>query len=163
MFFWAHHVPRWIMRKEELCGLYRPLSLSSSSSTSSSSSSATVRCRTWLPIRSSPFRPVSGHCVPAYFQYLQIIFKIISPWFPRSSFFLVLVLWSCNEEVKIRSSLFWDATQRTLVVIYRRFGTTCRSRLKGWSSPRRLKMGPIVFPKLPYINTNIRFVTPQNI
>ena len=118
MFFWAHHVPRWIMRKEELCGLYRPLSVSSS--TSSSSSSTTVRCRTWLPIRSSPFRSVSGHCVPAYSQYLQIIFKIISPWFPRSSFFLVLVLWSCNEEVKIRSSLFWDATQRRLVGGHRR-------------------------------------------
>jgi len=30
----------------------------------------------------------------------------------------------------MRSSLFWDVTQRRLVVIYRRFGTTCRSQLK---------------------------------
>jgi len=51
---------------------------SSYPSTSSSSSSTTVRCRPWLPVRSSPFRPVSGHCVPAYSQYLQIIFSLIT-------------------------------------------------------------------------------------
>jgi len=35
----------------------------------------------------------------------------------------------------LRSSLFWDATQRRLVVTYRRFGTTYRSHLQGSGSP----------------------------
>jgi hypothetical protein len=50
---------------------------STSSSSTFSSSSTTVRCRPWLPVWSSPFRPVSGPCVPAYSQYLQIIFSRI--------------------------------------------------------------------------------------
>jgi hypothetical protein len=29
----------------------------------------------------------------------------------------------------IRSALFWDITQRRVVIIYRRFGTTYRSHL----------------------------------
>ena len=37
-----------------------------------------------------------------------------------------------------RSSPFWEVTQRRLVVIYRRFGTTYRSHLQGSSSPRRM-------------------------
>ena len=35
----------------------------------------------------------------------------------------------------MRSSLFWDVTQRRLVVSYRRFGATCRPHLQGSSSP----------------------------
>jgi hypothetical protein len=38
---------------------------------------------------------------------------------------------------KIISSLFWDVTPRRYTVIYRRFGTTYRSRLQGSRSPRR--------------------------
>jgi hypothetical protein len=30
-----------------------------------------------------------------------------------------------------RSALFWDITQRQVVIIYRRFGTTYRSHLQG--------------------------------
>jgi hypothetical protein len=31
----------------------------------------------------------------------------------------------------LRSSLFWDNTRRRVVIVYRRFGTTCRSHLHG--------------------------------
>jgi hypothetical protein len=37
---------------------------------------------------------------------------------------------------KLRSWLFWDITQRRLVVVYRRFGTTYRSHLLGPNIPR---------------------------
>jgi len=33
----------------------------------------------------------------------------------------------------LRSSVFWDVTQRVLLVSYRRFGTTYRSHLQGSS------------------------------
>jgi hypothetical protein len=45
-------------------------------------------------------------------------------------------------------SLFWDVTQRILVVTYRRFGTTYQTHLQGSSSPRRcLKMGLTCCPE----------------
>jgi hypothetical protein len=37
----------------------------------------------------------------------------------------------------IRSALFWDITQRRVVIVYRRFGTTYPSHLQGSRSPRR--------------------------
>ena len=40
--------------------------------------------------------------------------------------------------MRMRSSLFWDDTDRRLVVSYRRFGTTYRSHRRGSSSPRRI-------------------------
>ena len=53
------------------------------------------------------------------------------------------------------SSLFWDITQRGLVVMYRRFGTTHITYFQGPKIPRRspswtawsLKMGPISCPE----------------
>ena len=36
-----------------------------------------------------------------------------------------------GKDQPMRSSFFWDVTQRRLIVIYRRFGTTCRSRNVG--------------------------------
>jgi len=36
------------------------------------------------------------------------------------------------------SLIFWDATQRRIVVNYRRFGTTFRSHLRGSSRPRNM-------------------------
>jgi hypothetical protein len=52
----------------------------------------------------------------------------------------------------MRSTLFWDITQRRVVIGYRRFGTTYPSHRQGWRSPRRtyfwpLKMGPIRCPE----------------
>jgi len=50
--------------------------------------------------------------------------------------------------MSLRSSLFWDVTQRTLVSICRGFGTTSLSRLQGSSSSARpLKIGPISCPE----------------
>jgi hypothetical protein len=49
--------------------------------------------------------------------------------------------WRCTEIKQtniLKSSLFWDVTQRRLVVSHRRFGTTYRSPLQGQSSPRRM-------------------------
>jgi len=36
----------------------------------------------------------------------------------------------------VRSALFWDVTQRGLVIPYRRFGTKYRSHLQGSRNPR---------------------------
>jgi hypothetical protein len=36
-----------------------------------------------------------------------------------------------------RSLLLWGITQRRVVILYRRFGTTYRSHIQGWRSPRR--------------------------
>jgi hypothetical protein len=38
----------------------------------------------------------------------------------------------------MRSALFWSITQRRMVILYRRFGTTCRSHLQRSRSARRL-------------------------
>jgi len=49
-----------------------------------------------------------------------------------------------SERTKQIYSLFWDVTQRSYVVVYRRFETTHLSRLQGSSSRRRpLKMEQI--------------------
>jgi hypothetical protein len=40
---------------------------------------------------------------------------------------------------RVRSALFWDITQCRVVILYRRFGTTYPSHLKGSGSPRRKK------------------------
>jgi hypothetical protein len=50
----------------------------------------------------------------------------------------------------MRSALFCYITQRWVVVLYRRFGTTYWSLLQGWRSPRRLSSWtswPIVHPE----------------
>jgi hypothetical protein len=45
------------------------------------------------------------------------------------------------------STLFWNITQRRVVVPYRRFGRTYRSHLKGFFSSSHLKMGPLRCPE----------------
>jgi hypothetical protein len=54
-----------------------------------------------------------------------------------------------NEGVSI-SALFWDITQRTVVILYRHFGKKYQSHLKRVKKSKkiwRLKMGPIGFPE----------------
>jgi hypothetical protein len=60
----------------------------------------------------------------------------------------------------MRSALFWGITQRLVLVLYRRFGTTYRSHLQGSRIPRRkvsfwnswpLNMGPV-----PCSETSVR-------
>jgi hypothetical protein len=63
--------------------------------------------------------------------------------------------WSFYKLVlPLRSALLWDITQRRVVILYRRVGTTYRSHLKGSRSPFfsswtswPLKMGPICCPE----------------
>jgi len=58
----------------------------------------------------------------------------------------------------MRSSLFWDVTQRRSVVLCLRFGTIYRSNLQESSS---LRSWPKVFPKRRWASTNLRRVTSQ--
>jgi hypothetical protein len=37
----------------------------------------------------------------------------------------------------MRSALFWDVTQRLVVIVYRRFGTTYRSLLQGLKAKKK--------------------------
>jgi hypothetical protein len=43
----------------------------------------------------------------------------------------------CKAKLTVISALFWDITQRWVVIIYQRFGTTGRSQLQGLRSPRK--------------------------
>jgi hypothetical protein len=64
-----------------------------------------------------------------------------------------------------RSALFWDITQRRVVIVYRRFGTMYWSHLHGsrvWVGKDSwpVKMGPIHCPET---SVNNYFTTPHNI
>lgn len=66
--------------------------------------------------------------------------------------------------IVVEISIFWDSTQRRLIVSYRYFGRTYVSRLQGsyflgllWP----LKMGPMCVPKNRWITTIQRCVTTQ--
>jgi hypothetical protein len=45
-----------------------------------------------------------------------------------------------SASMLMRSVLFWDITQRRVVIIYRCFGTTYLSHLQGSRSPRRKEL-----------------------
>jgi hypothetical protein len=60
------------------------------------------------------------------------------------------------------SSLFWDVTQRRIVVNYRPFGKIYRPLLQGSISPTTSKMGPLGCPETS-VNTTLRYVIPQKI
>jgi hypothetical protein len=51
--------------------------------------------------------------------------------------FLAMV---ADIKIQARSALFWDITQRRVVILYRRFGTTYLSHLQGSRNPRRKPM-----------------------
>ena len=53
---------------------------------------------------------------------------------------LIWTLWRRNT--LFRFSLFWDVTRLRLVIIRRRFGTTCLSHFQGPGSPRRMAVCP---------------------
>jgi hypothetical protein len=73
---------------------------------------------------------------------------------------LQVTSFQASTAVYIRSSLFSDVTQRTLVVSYRCFGTIYRSYIQG--SGRRtawlLNIGSLGFPETS-VPTNLRCVT----
>ena len=59
----------------------------------------------------------------------------------------------------MRAQIFWDVTQHILLLIYRRFGTTCRSHLLGLLEPWRCDRQ--VVPQRRYLTTNLGCVTTQ--
>ena len=63
-----------------------------------------------------------------------VAFHLNSPHYIEVDYieFPIVTVWRTS---KLKSSLFWDCTQRRLVVCYRRFGTTCPYHLQGSSSP----------------------------
>jgi hypothetical protein len=60
----------------------------------------------------------------------------------------------------MRTALFWDITQRRVVIVYRRVGTTYRSHLQGSLDSWPLKMGPIRYAET---SVNNYHTTPRNI
>jgi hypothetical protein len=52
----------------------------------------------------------------------------------------------------MRSALFWDITQRRVVIVYRRFGTIYLSHLQGSRSPipRRAQISKTILPLLGF-------------
>jgi hypothetical protein len=70
----------------------------------------------------------SASQIPAFYRTRSFIAMLT----PAHHMYLSWAIWIQ------RSSLSCDATQHILVVSYRRFGTNCRSHIRGSSSPRRM-------------------------
>jgi hypothetical protein len=60
---------------------------------------------------------------------------------------LLIISLKSHPHINMRSSLFQDITQCTLVVCYWRFTTNYRSQLQASSCPRPLKMRPMSWPE----------------
>jgi hypothetical protein len=63
----------------------------------------------------------------------------------------------CSQK---RYSMFWDVTQRRLVVSCRRFGRTYRSHLDSYWTTWFSKTGPLLCPETS-VTTNLRYITSQ--
>jgi hypothetical protein len=59
-------------------------------------------------------------------------------------------------------ALFWDITQRRLVILYRSFGTNYRSHLQGSGSPRRTQIS-CTSRRKPEITHNTTFCFRLNV
>jgi hypothetical protein len=59
-------------------------------------------------------------------------------WYAQGQLYLYVARFQASAALWMRYSLFWEFTQRRLVVRYRRFGTTYRPHLAGSSIPRRM-------------------------
>ena len=62
-------------------------------------------------------------------------------WQSRPSFLKRWPYRCTNETEGLGSALFWDITQRRVIILYRHFGTTCRSRLQESRNTRRFGFG----------------------
>jgi hypothetical protein len=76
-----------------------------------------------------------------YYENSRLVQSVFRPWamrlkMPIKNIRSYLRIWP-QIWMGMRSLLFWDVTQRWLVVSYRRFGTTYLSHLHGSSSPDR--------------------------
>ena len=72
----------------------------------------------------------------------------------------VSLIWYLTTSYHMRLALFWDSSQRRMVVSYPRFRTTFRSRLQGSSSPRR-RWDQYVVPKRRYETAILRHIKSQ--
>jgi hypothetical protein len=62
--------------------------------------------------------------------------KRLTPNFMCNKYNLMYLI-SASAAMYVTSALLWDITQRSVVVLYRSFGTTYRSHLQGSRSARR--------------------------
>jgi hypothetical protein len=62
--------------------------------------------------------------------------------------------WFQASVAMLRSAVFWDITRRRVVIVYRRFGTTCRSHLHGL----RVRVGNSWLKKLLWLFKDVCFV-----
>jgi hypothetical protein len=77
--------------------------------------------------------------------YVWLYNKCGTPWLINSAL-LPAGFFDSKHDIEVavviilllRSALFWDVAQRTVVIPYRRFGTTYRSHLQGPRNPRFL-------------------------
>jgi hypothetical protein len=89
------------------------------------------------------FRRVRGTALA--FLYVNIIFQI--GFNPKS-------LLQASAAMQMRSALFWDITQRRVVILYRRFGTTYRSHFQGSRSLISFLLG-ILAPWTDTLSRNV--------
>jgi hypothetical protein len=78
----------------------------------------------WGSNSSSIFKVVEG-CSPKYLlsTYQDTRHHILEGGAPQR--------WWIQQNLHMRSTLFWDITRRHVVIVYRRFGTTYPSHLQG--------------------------------
>jgi hypothetical protein len=68
--------------------------------------------------------------------YQPIIVSLIPPDHVRREPHLNNPWFQASAAMFMRSAFFWGITQRRVVILYRRFGTTYRSHFEGSRSPR---------------------------
>jgi hypothetical protein len=81
---------------------------------------------------------------PASYLYRHLV-RAAAPFIVTSTSLFCLARFQSSAAVHMRSEIFCDITWRRLVVIYRRFETTCRFHCQASSTPGPLMKGLIVF------------------
>jgi len=122
-----------------------------------------------LPLRSGNFYLLNytlifiyyyfiSHLIPMFLSFQRTLLNMaaditkISMWnFPFVN----------NKGGNLRSALLWDITKSRGVILYRRFGTTCRSHLQRIFNPWRWDR--LVVPKCRYGMTTLSCVTSQKL
>jgi hypothetical protein len=104
----------------------------------------------WLSATSVPY-PNQSHTIPK-FSLLRILFLSlywVSLWHLHSTWL------QASAGVLMRSALFWGITQRRVVILYWRFGTTYRSHLQGPKSPRRVYVDFLTLDMTDTLSRNV--------
>jgi hypothetical protein len=74
--------------------------------------------------------PIKRHLVVIFIKYMSRNYKRIATFWQKSVAITCGVTHVKNE-LTLTAALFWVITRRVVVIFYRRFGTTYRSRLHG--------------------------------